>query len=79
MKIQVLYFGALADIIGEPSELLEISDNDSVGSLRELLLKKYPSMDGKKFKIAVNHQIANDHDTILFGSEIALLPPFAGG
>ena len=66
-------------IVYLPSVQKNVAIDDLVGSLRELLLKKYPSMDGKKFKIAVNHQIANDHDTILFGSVVALLPPFAGG
>jgi molybdopterin converting factor small subunit len=51
----------------------------TVGGFRKQLLDRYPVMREKKFKIAVNQKISEDYVPIDAQSEIALLPPFAGG
>jgi molybdopterin synthase sulfur carrier subunit len=79
MSINILYFGMLAEITGQTSEFWPGKENMTVGELKEQLSKKYPQMREKKFKIAVNQQIGNDQTVISLPSEIALLPPFAGG
>jgi len=56
-----------------------IKDGLTVGDLKKLILEKYPVMQEKKFKVAVNQQIGDDQTFISIQSEVALLPPFAGG
>ena len=79
MEITVKYYGMLAEITGQSAEHLAVLENISVGKFREEILSRYPEMRSKKFKVAVNLQISDDQILIDSGSEIALLPPFAGG
>ena len=74
-----MYFGMLAEITGQAAEAWEINENLTVGKFRTQIGNKYPAMREKKFKIAVNKQIADDFMPIADQAEIALLPPFAGG
>jgi len=79
MSINILYFGMLTEITGQAREVWQEKESMTVGELKEQILVKYPEMREKKFKMAVNQQIATDSTLILSASEIALLPPFAGG
>jgi molybdopterin synthase sulfur carrier subunit len=79
MNINILYFGLLAEISGQPKEALPVKENITVSDLKKLLIEKYPEMREKKFKVAVNQEIGDDTSIIPFSAEIALLPPFAGG
>jgi molybdopterin synthase sulfur carrier subunit len=79
MSIQVTYYGMLAEITGQANEVW-IADQDlTAGGFRNQILERYPAMREKKFKIAVDQKIVQDHVPIDQASEIALLPPFAGG
>jgi molybdopterin synthase sulfur carrier subunit len=79
MSIHVMYFGMLAEITGQASEQWMIEENLTVGKFRQKVEDKYPLLRDKKFKIAVNKQIADDFITVPHQAELALLPPFAGG
>jgi len=79
MGITILYFGMLAEITGQGSEIWPAEQSLSVGDLKKGIQEKYPLLSGKKFKIAVNQQIGDDQAIIPLKSEVALLPPFAGG
>ncbi|CAG5006371.1 Molybdopterin synthase sulfur carrier subunit [Dyadobacter sp. CECT 9275] len=79
MNIRILYFGAIADITGVTNEQIDWPEGGKVADLRREMEGKYPELHGKKFKIAVNHQISDDNILISSPSEIAFLPPFAGG
>ena len=79
MDVRIQYYGMLAEITGQAVEVWSLGENISISSLREILEEKYPELGTKKFKVAVNLQISDDHVAISPGSEIALLPPFAGG
>ncbi len=79
MEITVQYYGMLAEITGRANELLTVKDNLSVGELRESILSKYPGVINKKYKVAVNLQLSGDEVFVNPDSEVALLPPFAGG
>jgi molybdopterin synthase sulfur carrier subunit len=79
MSIHVMYYGMLAEITGQASEAWLIDEHLTVGKFRTLILEKYPLLQGKKFKIAVNKHISDDFMPIAVQSEVALLPPFAGG
>ncbi|MCF0050303.1 MoaD/ThiS family protein [Dyadobacter sp. LJ53] len=79
MSIQVMYYGMLAEITGLANEVWVADPNLTVGELRSQIMERYPAMREKKFKIAVDQKISQDHVPIDSASEIALLPPFAGG
>ena len=77
MKVEVKYFGMLAEISGCTSESLDITSKEIAG-LKSLLLEKYPGFKSKDFRIAQNQELVAD-EAMLTGKEIAVLPPFAGG
>jgi molybdopterin synthase sulfur carrier subunit len=79
MSINILYFGMLAEITGQATETWLGKETMTVGELKEQLWAKYPEIQAKKFKVAVNQQIGSDSAIISLDSEVALLPPFAGG
>lgn len=87
VKVIVLYFGRLRDLIGSASEKLDF-DSSIIYTHQKILdhliahrpiLKTF--LETSSFKLAVNQEYLLDSDTIHLTeqSEIALLPPFGGG
>jgi molybdopterin synthase sulfur carrier subunit len=59
---------------------LEISQQAvTVAELKLILLARYPALEGKTFRIAVNERFVGDEFEVLPGVKIALMPPFSGG
>jgi molybdopterin synthase sulfur carrier subunit len=79
MTITILYFGMLAEITGQASETWPVKEGLTVGDLKREIGEKYPLIREKKFKVAVNQQIGDDLMKVSVPSEVAFLPPFAGG
>ncbi|GAB5398457.1 MAG: hypothetical protein Aureis2KO_00420 [Aureisphaera sp.] len=51
---------------------------EQVSDLLKALYMKYPELKKKDFQVAQNNQIINK-ESVITHTEIALLPPFAGG
>lgn len=77
MKVEVLFFGVLTELMQHKRITLEDC------STTDVLLGKLHEMNGnlktKSFKIAVNNKLVTDSILLNNGDEIALMPPFAGG
>jgi molybdopterin synthase sulfur carrier subunit len=77
MTIRIMIFGQLTDIINSHElELTGISDTD--GLVNELN-KRYPSLTGTRYMMAVNKQTVTANTILKEDSVVALLPPFSGG
>ena len=80
MQVQLMSYGALTDVTGSELFELEISQQSvTVAELRLILLARYPALEGKTFRIAVNERFVVDEFEVLPGVIIALMPPFSGG
>lgn len=77
MKLTIKYFGLLAEITKCNEEQIEFSGN-LIDDLLDTIFLKYPNLKEKDFQVAQN-QILTTKETEIFATEIALLPPFAGG
>ena len=77
MKISIIVFGQLTDIIGNDN--LVVSDTKDTDSLMEQLHKLYPALTDTKFLIAVDKQLITANTILTNNNTIALLPPFSGG
>ena len=80
MKIKILFFGMSKDLAATHSVSIQIDKQISVGDIRKLLLRNYPSfslMD--TFSIAVNESYADDGFKINDNDVIAVIPPVSGG
>ena len=77
MKLTIKYFGLLAEVTKCSEEQLEFSGRN-VSELREALFQKYEILSQKDFQVAED-QVLISNETEITKTEIALLPPFAGG
>ncbi len=77
MKIKILFFGNLTEVIG--SNELSLSDIEHTDGLNNNLQYDYPELKAMTYRIAVNQEIINGNISLKDGDEVALLPPFAGG
>lgn len=77
MKVEVLFFGVLAEKAGIERLSLEVTND--VESLRKKLFSNYPVLENYSFRISVNKRLVEDKEKLAEGDEVALLPPFAGG
>ena len=77
MVLTLKFFGQIAEITKRDEEELEVTGS-LVYDLIEELYEIYPELADSNFKVAQNQEIV-PLETPLDGSEIALLPPFAGG
>lgn len=77
MKIKILFFGILTDIVQNQS--IEIENIHSISELKQKLFADYPKLTAYNFQISVNKKIEKGEFLFQNNDEIALLPPFAGG
>jgi len=77
MQLKIKYFGLLAEVTNCQEEYVN-SSLSSVKDLLDLLYIKYPELKNKDFQVAQNNTIVTLGNK-LENTEIALLPPFAGG
>ncbi len=80
MKIKILSFGILKDLIGKNSLELILGTDTTIKSLKGILLEKYPKIIAfSNFSIAVNEEYV-DVDYVLKSNDVvALIPPVSGG
>lgn len=81
MNITVLYFGALREAAGWPSETLELSANSTAQQVLDHASEKLPAMQGllQRSAVAINQSYAMPSTQLHDGDEVALLPPVSGG
>ncbi|HEY2720770.1 MAG TPA: MoaD/ThiS family protein [Chitinophagaceae bacterium] len=76
MKINLIIFGQLCELLGENLVLEDVSDTDN---LKTLLNQRFPGLVGAKYLIAVNKKVITGKTKLMDNSTVALLPPFSGG
>jgi molybdopterin synthase catalytic subunit len=81
MRVRVLFFGVLKDVLGKSSEALELPENASV---RDVMMRYFsPSTQMKdlaaSLAVAVNQEYAGVETVLKEDDEVALLPPVSGG
>ncbi|MDR5590508.1 MoaD/ThiS family protein [Christiangramia sp. SM2212] len=78
MKLNIKYFGIIAEAAGKTEEVLEVSDEVSLDELKQERVQNYKIQDPDSIQLAVNHEL-KFNIKLKDGDEIAFLPPFAGG
>lgn len=68
----------IAEWVGAGQNELSFAGS-AVKELRSELESKYPKLTGISYQVAVDQKIATAEQELTESSEIALLPPFAGG
>jgi len=79
MKLDIHYFGMIAEAIKCTREEFILENKLTVSQLQHLLVKKYRNLEKLNYQIAIDKKLVNTQTLITNDAEIALLPPFAGG
>ncbi|HEX3572003.1 MAG TPA: molybdopterin converting factor subunit 1 [Acidobacteriaceae bacterium] len=84
MRVKVLYFGVLKDLLGMATDDLELSEGSTVAALLRILQQRTSNlrMDAKVWQslaVAVNREYSSADAVLRDGDEVALLPPVSGG
>ena len=81
MRVQVLFFGQLRDIVGRAEEHLELDEGASLDSVMRHYQERYPRLVelAGSVVLARNHQFAPLSTPVSDADEIAFLPPVSGG
>ncbi len=82
MKVTVLYFAAVRELVGTDEESLDLPAGvDDVAALAAHLTTLHPALAGRLgyVRFARNEEFARPEDPIAGGDTIALIPPVAGG
>jgi len=81
MRVHVLFFGQLKEIVGVAEDDAELSDGARVEDLFERYGRRFPKLAEFRDSIAtsVNQEYAGWRATLASGDEVAFLPPVSGG
>ena len=81
MRIRVLLFGVLREVVAEGEQVLEFSPASTVGSVLAHYREASPGLEAiwSTVAVAVNQQYVQQGAVLRDGDEVALLPPVSGG
>ncbi|SCX98900.1 molybdopterin synthase subunit MoaD [Nonlabens sp. Hel1_33_55] len=78
MKLNLKYFGMIAESAGKSEEKFSFTDGNTVAELKAQIVNLYNIKDPGTVQIAVNQDL-NVTSQLKEDDEVAFLPPFAGG
>src|ERR1700740_977454 len=81
VRIRVLFFGVIRDVVGLREDTLDIADGGNLGSVFEHYAGRFPRLRGMAAStvLALNQQFSSPSAPLAEGDEVALLPPVSGG
>ena len=81
MRVRVLFFGMLKELVGKSSDWLDLPDGGLVRDVLEHYRSTAPQMEEAlaSLAVAVNQEYAGAETPLKADDEVALLPPVSGG
>ncbi len=81
MRVKVLFFGVLKDLVGKSEEWLDLPPGMTLGSLFSRYSERYETLDARRPSIlfARNQEFAQPGTLLEDNDEVAFLPPVSGG
>ena len=80
MRVKILYFSQIKDLIGKNEEIIEFS-GETVRDLIEVLSQKYPNVKEvlNKSMFAINENYEKTDFVLKDDDTVAIIPPVSGG
>ena len=81
MRIRVLFFGAVKDLVGAPGETVELAAGSNVASVLELYSRRFPALERHRASLLFsrNREFVDRAEPLSEGDELGFLPPVSGG
>ena len=81
MRVRVLFFGQLKEIVGREEEYADLSDGARLQDLFDSYGRRYPGLVGFRRSVvaSINQSLADWASPLAMGDEVAFLPPVSGG
>ncbi|MGH9813205.1 MAG: molybdopterin converting factor subunit 1, partial [Candidatus Acidiferrales bacterium] len=81
MRVKVLFFGQLRELVGASEESVELPGGACVGDLISHYQKRVPRLGEFRpsLAVAVNQEYADAGAALRPGDEVAFIPPVSGG
>ena len=79
MTIRIHFFGMIAEALNCTLHVIEGYEKRTLGELEQDVLKAFPELSKFSYQLALNKKIAPTTALLNSESEVAVLPPFAGG
>jgi molybdopterin converting factor small subunit len=81
VRVRVLAFARIAEIVGSAASEREVRDGATVGDLWDDLGREFPALPAFRAstRFARNGAFVAATQALVDGDELALLPPFGGG
>jgi molybdopterin converting factor small subunit len=79
MKVNVLFFGATADLVGARKIEAPVSETTLAADVIEQLHAQYPNLKDHALLFAVNEEYVSGDTRLKNGDELAIFTPVSGG
>lgn len=81
MRIRLLAFAGVREILGETEQAIELDEGATLGDLRRVLEASYPEIESywERLAVAIDGRMSGPEAKLYEGAEVALLPPVSGG
>jgi len=81
VRIRVLFFGVLRDVVGLREDSLDIPEGGRLESVFDLYAGRFPKLRGMAASVvlALNQEFSTPSAQLAEGDEVAFLPPVSGG
>ena len=79
MKINVLFFGATADIAGKRVEEIQLNEGSTAENVLSELYSRFPPLAAQKLHISIDQEYARPDSPVKNGDEIAIFTAVSGG
>ena len=81
MRVNLLFFASLVDVVGSRRVGLDLADGSTVGDVLTRLESDYPRLGAYRSSLltAVNQEYVDPEHAVAEGDEVAIFPPVSGG
>src|SRR5688572_11685842 len=79
ISVRVLFFGAVADVLGIREDVVELYAGSTVGDVHASYLSSNHKLERLKIKYAVDQQYCSGMHMLADGEEVALFTSVSGG
>jgi molybdopterin converting factor small subunit len=79
MTVQVLFFGATADIAGRRRVEVDLPGDSKASDVLERLIADHPRLRAHRLHLSVNQEFATGNELLKDGDELAVFTAVSGG